>query len=196
VKWTIPPGAKQADIDLLENIKTVLVDNEQSISLVLSTLNKGIAQMVRDNQQQVNKVAGKVLGWLTKVTTANANALDPVATAILQRIIDYSQQNEFLLTQIAAAAGLTQPGDPLEAALIDRATEAPEIAYSASLLIALREAMAPIERIAVALERIADAQGAASASDESEIESADETAVEAAAAAPTAIEDWPAENLE
>ena len=61
-----------------------------------------------------------------------------------------------MLQDLSAAAGLRQPGDPLEAALIEQVSVAPDIAYSATLLLALRDAMPHLGRIVEVLREIRD----------------------------------------
>jgi hypothetical protein len=153
----IPPGAGADDIALLQAIKAGQDENDVEISLALNALNKGVAQLVAKNGKIIVKLQGDVLQSLNRHYVDNDNAIDGVSTAILSATQNAMDDSRLLLTQLAASAGLTQPGDPLEAALTQRVAEQPDLAYSATLLLALKDAMPCLCRIADACERIADA---------------------------------------
>jgi hypothetical protein len=149
--------AEQAE--LLESIQTLLGGQEDQISIPLSALNQNIAQAVYANGQLITGVMNTILRGVNAPLTKNDNAIESVTTDLLAPLQAYQQNNEFLLTQLASAAGLTKPGDPLESALLTQSVDAPELAYSATLLIALQGAMPLLERIAVALELLSAGEG-------------------------------------
>lgn len=152
-----PPQATHEQIELFRAIQSGLGENDYEISLVYNALNKGIAQLAFRNTKIINDLQGALLKSIDAKLVENDNIIDVVSTALLgwtQSALDDTHQ---LLTQIAASAGLTNPGDPLEAALINRVAEQPDMAYSASLFLALREAMPHLGCICKSLERIADA---------------------------------------
>jgi hypothetical protein len=141
---------------LLEGIHALLVENEASISLPLNKLNSGIAQLTEENSKIITRLMGKILRSISLRTRENDDALDTLGVHILAPLQTWEQENNLLLTQLAAKTGLTQPGDPLESALLNQVADAPELAYSATLLLAIREAMPMFQRIADALEEIRD----------------------------------------
>lgn len=151
----IPDGATGEQIALLQAIKAGQDENDNEISLVLNSLNKGVAGLVAKNGKILTDLQGKIIKKLHQQFVDNDNTIDSVSTSILGWTQSQLDDTQLLLTQLAASAGMTAPGDPLEAALTETLAEAPEIAYSASLLLSLREAMPWLKRIALALEKMA-----------------------------------------
>jgi hypothetical protein len=155
----LPPGVTHEQVELFRAIQAGLGENDYEISLVKNALNKGIAQLAFKNTKVINDLQGQLLKSIDAGLIDNDNIIDGASTALLgwtQSALDDTQQ---LLTQLAASTGLTSPGDPLEAALTQKLADQPDMAYSASLFLALREAMPHLgcickylERIAVALE--------------------------------------------
>ncbi len=143
-------------LQLLSSIETLLADNQNLISLPLTAINQGIAQLSVLSAKAIAKVANTLTKQIAADIVTNSNAVDSLGTSILQPLYDWQAQNELLLTQLAASAGLTQPGDPLTAALVESAAEQPELAYSATLLMALREAMGRFDGLVEVLREIRD----------------------------------------
>lgn len=141
---------------LMQSIDAVLADNEEQISLPLTALNQGIAQLSQDASKAVVRVGNAITRALVQTSTDQSNALDALGTAILQPLYDWQTENDLLLNHLAAAAGLIQPGDPLMQALANQTAEVPELAYSATLLIALREAMGVFPQLIEVLREIRD----------------------------------------
>jgi hypothetical protein len=141
---------------LLAAIASVLEADEFSIQLPLTAVNQGIAQLSQISSGLVNKVSGAVLKDIVKRNVENDNVLDALNLAILNPLLSWQEENDLLLTQLAAQAGLTQPGDPLEAAITQSAADAPELAYSATLLLALRDAMGQFSGLIEVLREIRD----------------------------------------
>ncbi len=152
----ISPDAQE----LLQAINQLLSENDQAVRIPMNVVNQGIAELINDNGKIVSRVSGAVVRQISKELTANENLIDPVPTAVLSAIGGYLQENELLLNHLASAAGLLQPGDPLEAALVEQVAKAPDLMVSTTLLMALREWTPALERIAKALERIAQSSGA------------------------------------
>jgi hypothetical protein len=155
-KIDVPHDATGEQIGLLQAIKAGQDENDAEISLVLNSLNKGVAQLVAKNGKIITDLQGKVLKQLNQRCVDNDNHIDALSTAILGWGQNELSDVHMLLTQLAASAGATSPGDPLEAALVDQLAAAPDIAYSATLLMALREGMPILALIARTLQEIRD----------------------------------------
>lgn len=152
----LPPKATGDQIALLQAIAQGQSANDAEISLVLNSLNRHVAQLSQKNGKIITGIQETVLKKINQELVDNDNAIDPVSTAILARTQEWLNDNQLLLQDLSAAAGLRQPGDPLEAALIEQVSVAPDIAYSATLLLALRDAMPHLGRIVEALREIRD----------------------------------------
>lgn len=152
----MPAWATADQIQLLQAIQAGQDENDVELSLVLNDMNKGVASLVAKNGKILRNIQSDVLKKLGQQLVDNDNTIDQVSTAMLAWTQSELDDAKLLLTQLAASAGLTNPGDPLEAALTTQLAEVPDMAYSATLLLAIRDAMPVLARIAVAIEKIAD----------------------------------------
>lgn len=143
-------------IALLQEIEATLTQNDAAIQIPLTKIHQGIAELSKDNAKIITKLQGKVIKFLDRTVTSHDNELDRVQTLVLRGLQNWQNDNRLMLTQLAAKTGLTAPGDPLEAALVERVAEAPDLAYSATLLLALREFQRPLGRLIEVLEEIRD----------------------------------------
>jgi hypothetical protein len=146
----------QADADLLDAINTLTATHADSVTIPYSVLNQGIADLVAANGATIAKVSKVLTRKLDQAVTDNDNGLELVGTVILQGINAYLTENDLLLNHLAASAGILKPGDPLESVLLNQVAEAPELAYSATLLIALRDALPIGRQIVEVLREIRD----------------------------------------
>lgn len=151
-----------AEQQLLQAIEEMLVGEESAIAIPLTKMNQGIAQLSEENSKLITRMQGKILKSLARHVTAEDNDLELLSTVILNGLQQWQNENHLLLTQLAAKAGFTNAGDELEAALIQQVAEAPELAYSATLLLAIRDAFPYAERLIRVLEEIRDRMGGAS----------------------------------
>jgi hypothetical protein len=151
-KSTITPENAQ----LLDSISTLLADAENNITLPMTAINQGIAQLSVQNAKALTKIQGALIKSIEQHAVTNDNAIDQLGMAILAPMQGWQEENNLLLTQLAASAGLTQPGDPLEAALVAQVADEPELAYSATLLIALRDALPHLAELVEVLREIRD----------------------------------------
>jgi hypothetical protein len=141
---------------LLEEIESTLAQNDAAIQIPLTRINQGIAALSKDNAKIITKLQGKILRQLNQHVTDASNQIDGVQTTILQGLQNWQNDNRLLLTQLAAKTGLTAPGDSLEMALVDKVADAPELAYSATLLLAIREAFPFLRELIEVLQEIRD----------------------------------------
>jgi hypothetical protein len=146
----------QENAQLLAAITELVIDNADTIAVPATALNRFIAQLSQTNSRSLVKVQGALIKSIDQAAIDNNNAIDQLGLAILAPLNDWFAENQLLLTQLAASAGLTQPGDPLEKALLQSVADEPELAYSATLLIALRDFRPLLADIAEALREIRD----------------------------------------
>ncbi len=143
-------------LQLLHSIETLLADAENQIALPLTRINQGIAKLSAQNSKTITPIMNRLLRSIEQFAVDNDNAIDALGLAILQPLQDWQAENNLLLTQLAAGAGLTQPGDPLEAALLAQVADEPELAYSATLLLAIRDALPYLGQLIEVLREIRD----------------------------------------
>jgi hypothetical protein len=141
---------------LMQAIQTLLEANEDSISIPMTALNQGIAQLSQQNSKATVKLGNAIIKEIAQGVADNNAAVDQIGTAVLEPLFDWQAQNDLLLNQLASASGLIQPGDPLIAALTQQASDQPELAYSATLLLALRDAIALVPPFLEVLREIRD----------------------------------------
>jgi hypothetical protein len=143
-------------VQLLTSIETLLADAENAITLPMTAINQGIAKLSQESSKSVVSIQNKLLKSIQAHAVANDNEIDQLGMAILAPLQTWQEENNLLLTQLAAYSGLTQPGDPLEAALLTEVAQEPELAYSATLLLAIREAMPYFRQLVEVLKEIRD----------------------------------------
>jgi len=158
----------QDDADLLAAITTLVAGNDEAVQIPMSLINQDVAKAVFSNSKTLSGISNLLVKKIGQAVTDNDNDIELAGTAMLQGIGATLDQNALLLNHLASAAGLLQPGDPLEAALLDQTAEAPELAYSASLLLAIREAMPHLGAIVEVLREIRDVLAGSPADDSAE----------------------------
>jgi hypothetical protein len=146
----------QDDADLLAAITTLVAGNDEAVQVPMSLINQDIAAAVFANSKTLSGISNLLVKKISQAVTDNDNDIELAGTSMLQGISAEIDQNALLLNHLASAAGLLQPGDPLESALLDQTAEAPELAYSASLLLAIKEAMPHLGAIVEVLREIRD----------------------------------------
>lgn len=190
---TSSPTLTAADAELLQAITEVIAENDDAVRLPMSVLNQHIADLVAANQRVISRVTNVLTRNLTQTITDNDNTLENIGTVLLTGLNGWIAENDLLLNHLAAASGLIQPGDPLTSALLDQVSEAPELAYSATLLIALRDALPVGHQIVAVLREIRDRLPGGPAIPESEVID-EEIEAPAEIAAPLPLVDWPQET--
>jgi hypothetical protein len=141
---------------LMGAIQALLEDEENNVALPMTTLNQGIAKLSQESSRLIARVGNKLIAGIAARAVESDNHIERLGTAILAPLYTWQAENDLLLTQLAAKTGLTKPGDSLEMALVAQTAEAPELAYSATLLIALREAMGEFRGLIEVLREIRD----------------------------------------
>lgn len=143
-------------LQLLGAIETLLAEGENQISLPLTAINQSIAALSVQSSKSVVSIQNRLIRSIEQHAVAQDNEIDAFGLAILKPLQDWQEENNLLLNHLAAAAGVIQPGDPLEAALVTQVAEQPELAYSATLLIALRDVLPLFGQIVEVLREIRD----------------------------------------
>lgn len=152
----MPTSLTPEQTQLLASLETLLADGENLISLPMTAINQGIAKLSVQSAKSIAQIQGKLIKSIDQFAVANDNAIDGFSLSLLKPLQDWQDENLLLLTQLAAAGGLTQPGDPLEAALLQEVAAVPELAYSATLLIALRDFLPHFGSLVEVLREIRD----------------------------------------
>jgi hypothetical protein len=141
---------------LMNAINSVFEDNEENITLPMTAVNEGIAALSKQTSSAIVKLGNTIVKSIVQGSVDNDNAIESLGTAILQPLYDWQAENDLLLNHLASAAGLIQPGDPLTQALVTQATEQPELALSAVLLLALQQQTNSMTALVEVLREIRD----------------------------------------
>lgn len=177
---------------LLDSIETLLADGENLVTLPLTAINQGIAQLSGMSGKTVAQIQSKLLKSIDQFAVDNDNAIDGFGLTLLKPLQDWQDENNLLLTQLAASAGLTQPGDPLEAALTQEIASVPELAYSATLLMAIRDFLPSFGALIEVLREIRDRMPGAAAETPGEIPAKSPSIKEPAGTVSVSWQDGPA----
>jgi hypothetical protein len=151
----------QAKKDLLDAVDQMQQKATAGIVIVAGKVESVIADLVTRNAKMLGRIESKILQKATRMQVKADDALNQVSTTVLAGLDSWQQSAHYLLDQLTTKGGLKGIGDDLTRALIDEVTQAPEVAYLGTLVLQVREAIPWLERIAVALERIADATAGA-----------------------------------
>lgn len=157
----IPDASKirTTEQELLDSIDFLQGANNDALMIPLSTVNQAVVDVVDKNSALIGKLQGKILRKLDHATTKNLDALDGVYTRLLAGLDAYQYDAHYLLQQLAVKGGITQAGQPLETALLEQVTRAPELAYGATLVLAVKEAIPFFEQLIQVLREIRDKLG-------------------------------------
>jgi hypothetical protein len=160
----LPQSAQDA---VLESIDALLAQNEHALTIPLTKINEAVAKVVTNNAKVVEKFTTKILRAADKQLVANEDRLHGAQMTILNGIDAWLSDQHLLLSQLASKGGLMELGEPLAAALTKEATEGKQLTYEGTLVLKVAEAVPWLERIAIAIEKIAasfDAQSVPSPS--------------------------------
>jgi hypothetical protein len=145
-----------AQDQVLASIDQLLAENENALTVPLTKINQALNAVIESNGKAVSKFTTKIVRAMDRQIVANDDRLNAVQTTILQGIDSWLSDQEYLLQQLASKGGLTELGEPLAAALTKESTEGRQLTYEGTLVLKVAEAVPWLERIAIALERIAD----------------------------------------
>jgi hypothetical protein len=147
---------KSAEQQVLESIDELLAGQDDSLVMPMTTLNQATAKVVDQNAKIITRLQEKVIKAADRDTTRQLDQLDGVYTRVLEGLNLWQEDANFLLTQLAAKGGFTKAGEPLEAALQKEVTEAPQLAYAGTLVLAVKEAIPFFEQLIEVLREIRD----------------------------------------
>lgn len=140
----------------IEAVQTALDNDGAQIVTIGSQLGQQAAQLVLATAKPIKKLQDKLLKDAAKKIVASDNGIDYLSTSLLNGANTWLQEAEFLLQNLAVKGGMIDPGDPLAEALATEVASEPQIEYLGTLVLAVKEAVPWLDRIAHALERIAD----------------------------------------
>jgi hypothetical protein len=143
--------------DELEAVQTALDNDGAQIITVGNRLGQEAMQLVLATAKPIKKLQDRLIRDANKHLVATDNAINFVQTSLLNGVNTWLQEAGFLLQNLAVKGGIIEPGDPLEKALAQEVADEPQIEYLGTLVLAVKEAVPWLDRIAVACERIAAA---------------------------------------
>lgn len=147
---------KSAEQQVLESIDELLAGQDDQLIMPMNVLNQATAKIVEKNAKIITRMQDKLLRVADKQTTRSMDHLDGVFTRVMGGLDSWQFDMNFLLTQLAAKGGFTKAGEPLEAALMQEATRAPDLAYGATLVLAVKEAIPFFTQLIEVLREIRD----------------------------------------
>ncbi len=150
---------QDASAEVLAAIDAYMAQTENAIAIPYSALNQAISDYVGENGKAIKRITERILREADKHWVQTDNKLNALTTGLLGGIDSYLGETEFMLRDVANRAGLIEPGDPLTQALLTEQAKTPQLEYGATLVLAVKEAVPWLDRIATALERIADKMG-------------------------------------
>lgn len=143
----------------IEAVQTALDSDGQEIITVGTQLGQDAAKLVLATAKPIKRLQDRLLKDAAKQLVTRDNSIDYLSTRLLSGVNTWLQEAEFLLQNIAVKGGMIQPGDPLVQALAQEVADEPKIEYMGTLVLAVKEAVPWLERIACALEIIAANSG-------------------------------------
>ncbi len=135
VHFSVTPqsAAEQA----LAAIDSLLAEQDDALSGPMQALHEATYNSFTTNNQVLTKITQKITRAGDQYTTQVLNAIDSVFTTINNYMETSQFDVHFLLTQLAAKAGFTEPGQQLESAL-EETTEAKELSYGPTMTLDCR----------------------------------------------------------
>lgn len=140
----------------LDAVQTALDNDGAQIITIGTQLGQEAANLVLTAAKPIKRLQDKLLKEAAKHVVTLDNQVDFITTRLLTGTNTWLQEAEFLLQNIAVKGGMIEPGDPLIAALAEEVASEPQLEYMGTLVLAVKEAVPWLDRIAHALERIAD----------------------------------------
>lgn len=147
---------QSAEQQVLSSIDELLSSQENSLVIPYSALNAAVADIVSKNTKVISKLIDKIVRHADREQTVLGDALDAIQTTVLNGLDAYIYDQEYLLSQLAAKGGLTKAGDPLTQALLTETTQAGQLAYQGTLVLAVKEAIPFFTQLIEVLREIRD----------------------------------------
>lgn len=141
--------------DELDAVRTALDSDGAEIITVGNQLGREAAALVLAAAKPIKKLQDRLIRDANKHLVATSNGVDFFQTSLLNGVNTWLREAEYLLQNIAVKGGIIQPGDPIEKALAQEVADEPQIEYLGTLVLAVKEAVPWLERVACALELIA-----------------------------------------
>lgn len=149
-------GLQTYEEQILESIDNLQAANADALVLPMSTVNKTIADLVDKNSTLIGKLQTKILRKLDHATTKNLDHLDGVYTRLLAGLDAYQFDANHLLQLLASKGSFIKTGEPLETALIEEVTKAPELAYGATMVLEISRLAPYFQELVEVLREIRD----------------------------------------
>lgn len=146
---------QSAEEQVLSSIDELLAQNDADLSVPMTKLNEAVNDVVQNQGKAIKRITDKILKAASRELVTTDNHIDQVLTGLLGGIDTWATDTHLLLQQLATKGGLTAIGEPLANALTAELTEGGKIEYMGTLVLAVKEAVPWLERIAVSLESIA-----------------------------------------
>lgn len=147
---------RSAESVVLDELDRYLAETENALSIPYSALNQAISDVVDLNGKAIKRITERILRETDKHAVATDNALEAITTGLLGGVDSWLGDTEYLLRDLASRGGLIGPGDPLTQALIQEVTHAPELEFSATLLLAAKDAIGKFGQLIEVLREIRD----------------------------------------
>lgn len=143
----------------LQAVQDALDGDGAQIITVGNQLGREAAALVMAASKPIKKMQARLLQEANKHIVTSDNSIDYVTTSLLNGVNTWLTEAGFLLQNFAVKGGIIEPGDPIEKALAQEVADEPQIEYLGTLVLAVKEAVPWLERIACALETIAKNTG-------------------------------------
>lgn len=152
--WSVTP--QSAADQALVAIDQILSEQDDTISGPVQSLSDATFAVQEPIDGTLKKVRQKVQQAADRQTTMALDTLDSAITNILQATDTWQFDLHFMLTQLAAKAGLTQPGEQLASAVTVSAEAVPGPTYGSTLVLSIREALPVFADLIEVLREIRD----------------------------------------
>lgn len=126
---------QSAEAAAMAAIDLILTEQDDALSGPMQALVSAVANSTTKDEKSLNKISNKVMQAADMHSTLALNSLDQSFTAINRAMEQWQFDMHFLLTQLAAKAGLTQPGEQLESALTTTDEQMLSTSYGQSLIL-------------------------------------------------------------
>jgi hypothetical protein len=112
---------------LFKRLTDLETEQDLHLSGPMAAIASQVAQVATQNQRLVTQLQGSILKVLDKGEVSAANLADEAATTVLNALGGYQENLDWTMQQLLTEAGFGPDGLPLEEALLQGITQAPEL---------------------------------------------------------------------
>jgi hypothetical protein len=143
----------------LESLDAGTLENESRLGAVVNKCLDHVAGSTEELGKTIRSAQTKCKNHLSRATATCADGIDVVVTGMLGWLVSGTDENHFVLQQLAVKTNIVYPGEPLENMLSRHTEEGDGVKYMGELVLSVKEVVPFAKQLLEVLREIRDRIG-------------------------------------